>query len=435
MFLVQDGIDGYCGLSRAAVADDEFALAAADRDHGIYRLHARVDGRIHGRPVDDAVRFAFDETMFGVFHRPLAVNGFAKRVHHATDERISDGNGKKAVETPDQHALVYLGRITEDDGAHAFLFEVEDEAIDGRRVLERFLERPVEGRVEEHHLGHHHVVETVDFRDAVAARGDGTRLFASRGGSERGDLFFDALDDAFHRSTGNVPIKLDERTFCRTVDEDASRSGAPSADQRRVDDSLSCLDSFGDRRFLCRDSFFLGCRLQRGQEPLSAHMRRADVAQDGGKEFQTAVRLQVQYQSGDDVLRPRVFPRGEPEDGFCIGAIHGCRKVFSAARMASRAISFSLSRSVFAAVSLALASESFCIDTARSSASFTMRARSAEAVSRAEASTLSAFSSAAPILERASPSAAASFFAARSASSTPLATNACRSFTIRRTGL
>ena len=40
--LVEDGVDGDGGLARLAVADDQLALAAADRGHGVDGLDARL---------------------------------------------------------------------------------------------------------------------------------------------------------------------------------------------------------------------------------------------------------------------------------------------------------------------------------------------------------------------------------------------------------
>ena len=45
--LVDDRVDGDGGLARLAVADDELALAAADRDHRVDGLDARLHGLVH----------------------------------------------------------------------------------------------------------------------------------------------------------------------------------------------------------------------------------------------------------------------------------------------------------------------------------------------------------------------------------------------------
>ena len=54
--LVQDRVDGDRGLARLAVADDQLALAAADGDHGVDGLDARLQRLIDGLPAGDAGR-------------------------------------------------------------------------------------------------------------------------------------------------------------------------------------------------------------------------------------------------------------------------------------------------------------------------------------------------------------------------------------------
>src|SRR3546814_17435165 len=54
--LVDEGVDRDCGLAGLAVADDQLALAAADRDQRIERLEAGVHRFMTRFPRDDAGR-------------------------------------------------------------------------------------------------------------------------------------------------------------------------------------------------------------------------------------------------------------------------------------------------------------------------------------------------------------------------------------------
>src|SRR3546814_8119448 len=62
-----DGVDGHGGFSGLAVANDQFALAAADRHHGVDGFHTglqRLSNRLAG---NDARRDFFDDVGgFGV---------------------------------------------------------------------------------------------------------------------------------------------------------------------------------------------------------------------------------------------------------------------------------------------------------------------------------------------------------------------------------
>src|SRR5581483_4635874 len=52
--LVDDRIDSDRGLTRLAIADNELALAAADRDHAVDSLDAGLERLFHGLPLHDA---------------------------------------------------------------------------------------------------------------------------------------------------------------------------------------------------------------------------------------------------------------------------------------------------------------------------------------------------------------------------------------------
>ena len=56
--LVDDGVDRQGSLAGLAVADDELTLAAADRNHRVDGLEARLQRLVHGLAVDDARRLA-----------------------------------------------------------------------------------------------------------------------------------------------------------------------------------------------------------------------------------------------------------------------------------------------------------------------------------------------------------------------------------------
>ena len=58
--LVQDGVHGDGGLAGLAVADDEFSLASAYRDHRVNGLDACRERFLDRLPVDDAGRAGFD---------------------------------------------------------------------------------------------------------------------------------------------------------------------------------------------------------------------------------------------------------------------------------------------------------------------------------------------------------------------------------------
>src|SRR5207245_1261588 len=85
------------GLAGAPVADDQLALTAPDRDHGVDRLEACLQGLLHRAAIDDPRRVALDRSELRGGDRPLAVHGLTERVHDATDQRFADRPLRDAV--------------------------------------------------------------------------------------------------------------------------------------------------------------------------------------------------------------------------------------------------------------------------------------------------------------------------------------------------
>src|SRR6185436_9920343 len=172
--LVQDRVDRDGGLAGLAVADDELALPAADRDHRVDGLEPRLDGLVHGLAVHHARRLALERTEVARDDRPLAVDRLADRVHHAAVHGVADRHGSEPARPA--HRIPLLDRLgrAEKGAAHVVLFQIEDDAGHVPR--------------EEHELSGHRVVETPDAGDTVA------------------DL--EHRPDALLREPGLVPLEL-----------------------------------------------------------------------------------------------------------------------------------------------------------------------------------------------------------------------------------
>src|ERR1044071_5319043 len=151
--LVDDGVDGDRGLAGLAVADDEFALAAADRHHGVDRLEAGLHRLRHRFPPHHARSDLLDDVGLLGVDGALAVDRLAQRIHHPSEQLRPDRHGKNPARGLDDVTFGDLRVFAQDHRADRVALEVERQA---EGVLREF-----------EHLALHHVGEAVDAADAI----------------------------------------------------------------------------------------------------------------------------------------------------------------------------------------------------------------------------------------------------------------------------
>src|SRR6185369_4177878 len=128
--LVDDGVHADGGLAGAAIADDQLALAAPDRDHRVDRLEPGLQRLAHRRAVDDARGIALDGAELRGRDGPLAVDRQSQRVDDAPDQGLADrylGDARGAL---DRVAFLDGAIVAEQHHADLVLLEVEDHADD-----------------------------------------------------------------------------------------------------------------------------------------------------------------------------------------------------------------------------------------------------------------------------------------------------------------
>ena len=136
------------------VADDQFALAAADGDHGINRLDAGLHGLFHGLARHHAGRQAFDGEELVGQDRALAVDRLPERVHHAADQCLAHRHRHDAARALDLVAFLDLGEIAQQHGADLIFFQVHGDSGNVVRELDQF--------------ARHDLFEAVNAGDAIA---------------------------------------------------------------------------------------------------------------------------------------------------------------------------------------------------------------------------------------------------------------------------
>ena len=108
VFLVEDRVDRDGGLAGLAVADDQLALAAADRHHAVDRLEAGLHRLAHRLAIDDAGRDALDRRGLLGQDRALAVDRLAERVDDAAEHLFADRHRDDAAGALDRIAFLDL---------------------------------------------------------------------------------------------------------------------------------------------------------------------------------------------------------------------------------------------------------------------------------------------------------------------------------------
>ena len=125
--LVDDRVDRDGRLAGLAVADDQLALAAPDRDHRVDRLDPGLERLLHRLPLDDPGRDHVDLAPRRGLDRAGAVERGAQRVDHAALVAVADGDVQDASGAPHLVTLVQPGPLAQDDRADVVLFQVQRE--------------------------------------------------------------------------------------------------------------------------------------------------------------------------------------------------------------------------------------------------------------------------------------------------------------------
>ena len=181
--LVQDRVEGDRGLPGLAVADDQFALTAADRDHTVDRLDPGLQRDADALAFDDAGRVALDRAASRRGDRTFAVDGFAEGVDRSAEHGVADRDADDAARPFDGVALFDPGVVRQKHDRHHVLLEVERHTGLPAFKDEKFVR--------------HAVLEPVDLRDPVADKNDRPHFRLLQPAVVGTDLFLDDTADFF----------------------------------------------------------------------------------------------------------------------------------------------------------------------------------------------------------------------------------------------
>ena len=156
LLLHEDGVDGDGGLAGLAIADDQLALPAADRDEAVHGLEAGLHRLVHALARENARRLHLDTGALEVVDRALAVDRVAEGVDHAAEEPGADADVHNGARALHHVAFEDLTIVTEDHNTHVVVLKVEGHAAKTAAEL--------------NHLAGLHLIEAVHAGDPVTHR-------------------------------------------------------------------------------------------------------------------------------------------------------------------------------------------------------------------------------------------------------------------------
>ena len=126
--LVQDGVDRDGRFARLSIAENQFALAAPDRNERIDDLQSRLQRHDYGRAVHDGRCRALDRQSLVGGNRPFAIERLAQWVDHPSQQTISHRYVHDPPGAFDFVAGVQILIFAEQDDADFVLIHVECDA-------------------------------------------------------------------------------------------------------------------------------------------------------------------------------------------------------------------------------------------------------------------------------------------------------------------
>ncbi len=188
--LIDDRVDRDRRLAGRPVADDELALALADRDQRVDGADAGLQRLLDGLALHDGRRDVLDRAKARRRDVALAVERLAERVDHAAEQRFADRHRRDAAGAPNARAFLDVDVGAHDHDADVVLFEVERDAL-----------QPV---LELHELRRANAAQPVDAREVRSDLDHRTDLVFLDSGLELLDLLLENSGDfvsVYHPST------------------------------------------------------------------------------------------------------------------------------------------------------------------------------------------------------------------------------------------
>jgi hypothetical protein len=177
--LTDDCVNTDGRLPGRSITDDQFSLAASNRDHRIDGHDASLHRLIHRLASDYARGHPFNRIKDITLNWPFSIDWFSERIHNPAQQTHTHGDLKQLACRPDFIPLLKHGVVAKNNHPDFSLLEVESESGDAMAQVK--------------HLVEHRVAETFYASHAVAHFPNDAHVLLSRCGFKACNLGFKFL--------------------------------------------------------------------------------------------------------------------------------------------------------------------------------------------------------------------------------------------------
>ncbi|EJX07230.1 hypothetical protein EVA_04658 [gut metagenome] len=165
--LVDDGIGSNHSLTGLAVANNQFTLTAANRNHAVNCFDTGLKRHRNALALDDAGSWALDGAILLCINGTLTVDGLAQSIHNAANHGLAYRNAHNLAGTLHNAALFQANVTAQQNNGNAVLFQVLCHTVCAVLKL--------------HQLTAHAVFKTHSAGNAVTDQNNGTSLILTDG--------------------------------------------------------------------------------------------------------------------------------------------------------------------------------------------------------------------------------------------------------------
>src|SRR5215813_4084777 len=197
--LINDGVDTDGRLTRRTVTDDQFALAASNRNHCVDRHDARLHRLLDRPPLDDARREFLDGICDLTVDGAFAVNRLPQSVDDTSEEAFANRYLQQLARSAHVVSFPELRVVAQNYDADFILIEVQRKARDAVAEID--------------HLVEHRVGEAFDSSNAVSDLADDAYILFGCRFPRSSNFSFNFRQKVSHIRFPCLPIHQDRRLY------------------------------------------------------------------------------------------------------------------------------------------------------------------------------------------------------------------------------